>query len=272
MWGQDDQDAARAAGNHVRVWVFTTDQGPHQVAASRVRQSDVENSVIGIVTAQRCLAHVFHLMVKFQVQQLYSGKFRGSLTKVVNLWRSCGDPKKIREGLQQEHPSGEVAAAAGDRSGEGGGGREANSENYLWAFTKDELLYVWEEKLVVPWVCWGMIPCCAVFTQATLYTWRWPSGQAQILHIKPAWLVHLPMICCSLVRSSARSSETSSRTSFAVDVRSGAESVPALQDFVRISDDAPIRSVSPVPPASTTSDHPPSHPSRQQTASPCQSE
>ena len=30
MWGQDDQDAARAAGNHVRAWVFTTDQRPDQ--------------------------------------------------------------------------------------------------------------------------------------------------------------------------------------------------------------------------------------------------
>ena len=39
MWGQDDPDAACAAGNHVRVWVFTTDQGPDQVAASKLLQT-----------------------------------------------------------------------------------------------------------------------------------------------------------------------------------------------------------------------------------------
>ena len=70
MWGQDDQDAACAAGNHVRVWVFTTDQGPDQVAASKLLQRDVAESVTDIVIAQWCLAHVFHLTVKFQVQQL----------------------------------------------------------------------------------------------------------------------------------------------------------------------------------------------------------
>ena len=37
MWGQDDQDAACAAFNHVTVWVFTTDQGPDQVAAAERR-------------------------------------------------------------------------------------------------------------------------------------------------------------------------------------------------------------------------------------------
>ena len=31
-----------AAGNHVRVWLFTTDQGPDQVAASKLLQRDVE--------------------------------------------------------------------------------------------------------------------------------------------------------------------------------------------------------------------------------------
>ena len=54
-------------------------------------------SVTDIVIAQWCLAHVFHLMVKFQVQQLYNGKYFGSLAKVVNLWRSHGNPKKIRK-------------------------------------------------------------------------------------------------------------------------------------------------------------------------------
>ena len=55
MWGQDDQDAACAAGNHVRVWVFTTmDQGPDQVAASTLLQRDVEESVADLVIAQWC--------------------------------------------------------------------------------------------------------------------------------------------------------------------------------------------------------------------------
>ena len=83
--------------------MFTTDQGPDQVAASKLLQRDVEESVTDIVIAQWLLAHVFHLMVKFQVQQLYNGKYFGSLAKVVNLWRSRGNPKKIREGLRHYH-------------------------------------------------------------------------------------------------------------------------------------------------------------------------
>ena len=58
MWRQDDRDAACAAGNHVRVWVFTTHQGPDQVVASKLLQREVEESVTDIVIAQRCLAHV----------------------------------------------------------------------------------------------------------------------------------------------------------------------------------------------------------------------
>ena len=50
--------------------VVTTDQGPDQVAASKLLQRDVEESVTDIVIAQWCLAHVVHLVVKFQVQQL----------------------------------------------------------------------------------------------------------------------------------------------------------------------------------------------------------
>ena len=68
MWGQDDRGAPSAAGNHVREWVFTTDQGPEEVAASKLLQRDVQESVTDIVIGQWCVAHVFHLMVKFQVQ------------------------------------------------------------------------------------------------------------------------------------------------------------------------------------------------------------
>ena len=145
LWGQDDQDAACVAGNHVRVWVFTTDQGPDQVAASKLLQRDVEESVTDIVIAQWCLAHVFHLMVKFQVQQSYTGKYSSSLAKVVNLSRSRGNPKKIREGLRQYHHD------HGDRATDtraqklpprpltGRWGAASNSEKHLRAFTEDEL-------------------------------------------------------------------------------------------------------------------------------------
>ena len=49
-------------------------------------------------------------MVKFQVRQLYSGKYFGSLAKVVNLWRSHKNPLKKREGLRQyRHDHGDRA-------------------------------------------------------------------------------------------------------------------------------------------------------------------
>ena len=176
MWGLDDQDATCAAGNHVRVWVFTTDQGPDQVAASELLQRDVEESVTGIEIVQWCLAHVFHLRVKFQIQKLYSSKYFGSLAKVVNFWRSRGNPKKMREGLRQYHHD------RGDRATDtraqklpprpltGRWGAVSNSEKYLRAFTQDELVYVWEEKLVLPAAWWSMIPWSAVFKPPTFHT------------------------------------------------------------------------------------------------------
>ena len=84
--------------------MFTTDQGPDKVAASKLLQRDVEESVTHIVIAQWCLAHVFRLMVKFQVQQLYNGKYFGSLAKVVNLWRESRKPKKTRGRLASVSP------------------------------------------------------------------------------------------------------------------------------------------------------------------------
>ena len=152
MWRLDDQDASCAAGNHVRVWLFTTDEGPDQVAASKLLQRDVEESVTDIVIAQWCLAHVVHLIVKFQVQQLYNGKYFGSLAMMVNLWRSRGNPKKMREGLRQYHhdrggrATDTRAQKLPPRPLTGRWGAVSNSEKYLRPFTQDELVYVWEEK------------------------------------------------------------------------------------------------------------------------------
>ena len=67
------------------VWVSPRTKGQTKSLRPKLLQRDVEESVPDIVIALWCLAHVFHLMVKFQVQQLYSGKFIGSLAKVVNL-------------------------------------------------------------------------------------------------------------------------------------------------------------------------------------------
>ena len=64
--------------------VFTTDQGPLARPSRCVQTAAERRGGVG----QWCLAHVFHRMVKFQVQQLYNGKYFGSLAKVVNLWRS----------------------------------------------------------------------------------------------------------------------------------------------------------------------------------------
>ena len=118
---------------------------------------------------QWCLAHVLHRMVKFQVQQLYSGKYFGSLAKVVNLWRSHKKPLKKREGLRQyRHDHGDRATDTRaqkllSRSLTGRWGAVSNSKKYVRAFTQNELVHVWEEKLVLPGVWWSMIPWSVVF-------------------------------------------------------------------------------------------------------------
>ena len=126
--------------------------------------------------SQWCLAHVFHRMVKFQVQQLYNGKYFGSLAKVVNLWRSHKNPMKKREGLRQyHHDHGDRATDTRaqklpPRSLTGRWGAVSNSEKYVRAFTQNELVYVWEEMLVFPGVWWSMIPWSVVFNQPAFYT------------------------------------------------------------------------------------------------------
>ena len=49
-------------------------------------------------------------------------------------------------------------------------GAVSNSEKYLRAFTQDELVYVWEERLVLPGVWWSMISWSVVFNQPAFYT------------------------------------------------------------------------------------------------------
>ena len=51
-----------ARPNHMRVWIFTSDQGPDQVAASKLMNADVAESQWDIMITHWCLAHVFHLM------------------------------------------------------------------------------------------------------------------------------------------------------------------------------------------------------------------
>jgi hypothetical protein len=48
--------------SHLRIWVFTTDQGPDQVAASKLMQSELVDSPTDILIHHFCLAHVYHLV------------------------------------------------------------------------------------------------------------------------------------------------------------------------------------------------------------------
>ena len=167
MWGQDDQDAALAAGKHVRVRVFTTDQRPDQVAASKLLQKDVEESVSG----------VWRMSSTEWSSSRFSSctKYFGSLAKVVNLWRSHKNPMKKREGLRQyHHDHGDRATDTRalklpPRSLTGRWGAVSNSEKYVRTFTQNELVYVWEEMLVLPGVWWSMIPWSVVFNQPAFY-------------------------------------------------------------------------------------------------------
>ena len=90
-----------ATDNHLRVWIFTSDQGSDQVVASKMLQRDVSESLNDIMITQWCLAHVLHLMAQFHLRFLYNGKMFSSLAKVINTWRSRGNPQKIKAGLQE---------------------------------------------------------------------------------------------------------------------------------------------------------------------------
>ena len=217
------------------------------------------------------MAHVFHSMVK-----LYSGKFFGSLAKVVNLRRSRGNPKKMKEGLQQcHHDRGRDTRAQKlpPRPLTGRLGTVTNSENFVFvAFTQDGLVYVWEEKLVD----FGLVVRDSM--ESCFHPDDFPHvevafGQARIPHTGPlaCVLAHDLLLPCSLkcalfgnvhdyltdlLHRECTLGAQRQRPRQEV-CASSAESVLALQDFVRTSARPPIRSVSPVPPAATTSDHAP---------------
>ena len=84
---------------------------------------------------------------------MYNGKYFGSLAKAVNLWSSCGNPKKIRESLRQCHhdhrdrATDTRAQKLPQRPLKGRWSAVSNSEKYLRAFTQDEFVHVWERKI-----------------------------------------------------------------------------------------------------------------------------
>eukprot|EP00974_Lingulodinium_polyedra_P036550 3505263-Lingulodinium_polyedra.AAC.1 len=73
---------------HITWWVFTTDQGPDQKAASALIRDDMFRDLFQLRSHMYCFLHIGHLIVKRQLDGM--GAYWSKLAKVVNVWRSHG--------------------------------------------------------------------------------------------------------------------------------------------------------------------------------------
>ena len=87
---------------------------------------------------------------QFQLRSLMDGKYFSSLAKIVNTWRTRGNPQKIRQGLMTFHDL-DVADPRGKRLPprplKGRWGSVTSTEQFMNNFTMKELSWIWKEKL-----------------------------------------------------------------------------------------------------------------------------
>lgn len=108
---------------HLRVWLLCTDMGPDQVGASKLFAASLKGYATSWLLHSKCLLHQVHLVCKKQLELLES--FYASIAKVVNVWRSHGNHKKLKESL------GEAKLGVPPRPLKGRWGSVSNAEAFL---------------------------------------------------------------------------------------------------------------------------------------------
>lgn len=79
---------------HLRVFVWSTDQGGDQKGCDKLMQADVKADLHTLMFRQWCLLHEIALCVKTQLTTL--GTYWSMLAKLINVWRTSGNAKRIQ--------------------------------------------------------------------------------------------------------------------------------------------------------------------------------
>lgn len=83
---------------HLRVFVWSTDQGGDQKGAEKLMQADALPNSNTLMFRQWCLLHEIALCVKTQLTTL--GTYWSMLAKLINVWRTSGNAKRIWSNTQ----------------------------------------------------------------------------------------------------------------------------------------------------------------------------
>jgi hypothetical protein len=88
-------DARACTKSPLRVFLFTTDAGPHQLASDALIKADTLLDQNTLIIRQLCLRHQTALIVKRQFMAL--GEYWGCPAKMCHVWRATHMPSKIFE-------------------------------------------------------------------------------------------------------------------------------------------------------------------------------
>ena len=83
------------------AWLFITDGGPDQLGCRRLVLDDIAEKPSTIWIWVWCLHHVLHLIAGTQIKNLWGGYVFKAIAKIVNVWRSRGNPGKVIRALSE---------------------------------------------------------------------------------------------------------------------------------------------------------------------------
>lgn len=144
------QAARQCSGpTHPIIYLMTTDMGPDQAKCARLLAERLVKEPQLIFFHSPCFLHQIHLTVRFSLSKFPS--YFSSCAKIVNVWRSWGNSRKIRatwKDLYGEKRCKEATSRLPPRPLQGRWGSIEGIEGFLLRCRREELIKVYECALL----------------------------------------------------------------------------------------------------------------------------
>lgn len=93
VWGDADDDTESHNHCHLKIWIFSSDQGGDQQGANTLVMNDVFDALNVLMFRQFCMLHQVALVVKRTLSSL--DPYWSRLAKLINVWRSASNAKRL---------------------------------------------------------------------------------------------------------------------------------------------------------------------------------
>ena len=126
--------ALNDACKHTRIYTMVTDDGPDQKGCEKLVVKSMKDNPASLFCRFKCLLHQLHLIVGKQLKRLNPLGYYSKIAKIINVWRSCGTPRKIfraYSAMHGEQRAKEVASRLPPRALRGRWGSITAAEEFL---------------------------------------------------------------------------------------------------------------------------------------------